>query len=166
MDPNAQQNPGQFMNPQGTGQPGQGSALLRLMQLRNLGATPQAGATPLPAAPVQTGSPIPGNPWLRQATMAASQAEQNAAGTSDVAPSFPTGSPQLPSGGGSMAPVAPGAPTTFDPHGEALKIATQALANYIGNHGKALEAQHEVPRKTAEAKLIVGQAQPPASPVS
>lgn len=151
MYPNAQQNPGQFMNPQGTGQPGQGSALLRLMQLRNLGATPQAGATPLPAAPVQTGSPIS----MRSMDQAAQQPQ-------------PAPTPQMPAGGGSMAPVQPGqAPqTTFDPHGQALQIATQALANYIGNHGKALEAQHEVPRKTAEAKVIAAQAQPPASPVS
>lgn len=157
MDPNfqPQPNPGSFMST-AAGQPAnQGSALMRLMQLRSLGATPQAGATPLPAAPVQTGSPIS----MRSMDQAAQQSQTQPQ---------PAPTPQMPSGGGSMAPVQPvQAPqTTFDPHGQALQIATQALANYIGNHGKALEAAHEVPRKTAEAKVIAASAQPPASPVS
>ena len=131
-----QVNSGSFASPSTGMQSGQGSALMRLMALRNQGASPmQANANTvnpqavLPVAPVSSGSPI-NMQSMNQAQQQPMPQEQT------------------------QAPM-----QTYDPHGEALKIAMSALQNYIGSHGKALEAKHDVPRKTAEAKTISSQPQ-------
>ena len=125
---------GSFDSPATGMQPNQGSALMRLFQLRQQGATPQAGNNvPLPAAPVSEGSPI--------SMSSMDQAQKQDTGQ-------PTQQPQ-----------------NFDPHSAALQTAMGALSNYVGSHAKALEADHHVPMKGAQAKVIASQAQP-AAPVS
>lgn len=142
---NPQGNPGSFMS-QGAGQPqNQGSALMRLMQLRQMGASPQAGNNvPLPAAPVQTGSPINMNSM------------NQAGGGGQPMPQTPN--MQQPQPG--MNPQA-----SLNPDDQHLDLALNALASYVKSHGSALEAKHNVPLKKAQASAMATQQNPPSSGV-
>lgn len=143
------------MNPQGQGQPGAGSALLRLMQLRAQGSTPgalngnlQNSGAVLPAAPNQGNAINPSQ--LAQAGQQALQAPRimGAPPQGDVAGA---GAPQMPSG------MAQPTPTTPDDN---LSVALQALGNYIKAHGEAHMAKNGVPQAKAHASLISAQARP------
>lgn len=145
-------NPGSFLSPATGNAPGQGSALMRLLQMRQ-----SQGITPASQNPGGIGYVAPAAP-----------PQGNAINPSQISAAGQQPQPQPvqgPAGMGSQAPVPPVNPNVaMDPHGEALQTAMAALSNYIGNHGKSLEAQHDVPRKNAEAKLIAAQA-PQAAPV-
>lgn len=137
------QNPGSFDSASAGGMNGQGSALMRLMALRQQGASPQAGNNvPLPAAPVQTGSPIN----MQSMNQAAQQPPMQAA-----QPQLPQGAPQQTFGG-------------EDPN---LSLALGALSNYIKAHAEGHMADKGVHMAKANAKVREASApqNPPAAPV-
>jgi len=148
-------NPGSFMSPS-TGQPsGTGSALQRLMALRQQNG---GGQLANPQSPGYVAPPS--NPT----TNAINPSQISAAGAQQQPPAP---APQGPPGMGAQAPVPPnanGVNMAYDPHDQALQVAMEALGNYVGSHAKAVEAKHDVPRKQAEAKLIAAQT-PQAAPV-
>lgn len=137
-----------------TGQPpGTGSALMRLMQLRQQGATPNAVQNPGSTAYVP--------PAASPTTNAINPSQISAAGQQQ--PPQPV---QGPPGMGSQAATPVNPNIAIDPHSEALQTAMGALSNYIAGHAKSLQADHGVQEKEARAKLISSQAQPASgSPV-
>lgn len=119
-DPNQQQNPGQFMNPQGQN-PGQGSALLQLLRLRAMGASPQMQnqntQNPNAVAPAQPPQ-----------------------GQGNVMSSMP---PAQPPQGAQPQQAAPQVQQPVQPE-DNLQIAMGALGNYIKSHGEILKAKHGI----------------------
>lgn len=146
MQPDTQNpQPGGFMTTAGAGQPGQGGALLRLMQLRgSINASPQQGNNvPLPAAQMQSGSPIN----MQSMQQAGQQMQQPQV----AAQPQPAQAPQ----------------TSFTGEDPNLQIALGALSNYVKAHGESHMAEHGVHMAKANAKVREAQApqNPPASQV-
>lgn len=132
MQPNGNQpNPGSFM-----GGNGAGSALMRLMQLRQQGATPQQTANPVTPAQPPTG--VGGPPRIMGAPP-----QGDVGGTMSISPQ------NIPQGVGGAQSVQP--PTTPDDN---LQIALAALGNYIKAHGEAHMAKSGVPQAKAHAAVI------------
>lgn len=137
MQPNGNQNPGSFM-----GGNGAGSALMRLMQLRQQGVTPQQTANPVTPAQPPTG--VGGPPRI-----------MGAPPQGDVGGTMPISPQNAPQGMGGTQQVQP--PTTPDDN---LQIALAALGNYIKAHGEAHMSKNGVNESKARASVISSQARP------